>query len=67
VFGLVLLNSEANFPVTVGMLKLNSDRYMSVFNLPAAGLVIAQIPIVILFILTYRKISEGNFAGATKG
>jgi raffinose/stachyose/melibiose transport system permease protein len=67
VFGLVLLNSEANFPVTVGMLKLNSDRYMSVFNLPAAGLVIAQIPIVILFILTYRRISEGNFAGATKG
>ena len=36
--------SEANFPVTVGMLKLNSDRYMAVFNLPAAGLVISQIP-----------------------
>ncbi|MBK8185230.1 MAG: carbohydrate ABC transporter permease [Candidatus Competibacteraceae bacterium] len=67
VFGLVLLNSEANFPVTVGMLKLNSDRYMSVFNLPAAGLVISQIPIVILFLLTYRKISGGNFAGAVKG
>ncbi len=67
VFGLVLLNSEANFPVTVGMLKLNSDRYMAVFNLPAAGLVISQIPIVILFLLTYRKLSGGNFAGAVKG
>jgi raffinose/stachyose/melibiose transport system permease protein len=67
VFGLVFLNSEANFPVTVGMLKLNSDRYMSVFNLPAAGLVISQIPIVILFILAYRKISGGNFVGAVKG
>jgi raffinose/stachyose/melibiose transport system permease protein len=67
VFGLVFLNSEANFPVTVGMLKLNSDRYMSVFNLPAAGLVISQIPIVILFLLTYRKLSSGNFAGAVKG
>lgn len=67
VFGLVLLNSESNFPVTVGMLKLNSDRYMSVFNLPAAGLVISQIPIVILFLLTYRKLSSGNFAGAVKG
>src|SRR5207253_108042 len=62
VFGLVLLNSEANFPVTVGMLKLNSDRYMAVFNLPAAGLVISQIPIVILFLLAYRKLSSGNFA-----
>ena len=40
------------------MLKLNSDRYMSVFNLPAAGLVISQIPIVILFIFAYRRIFE---------
>jgi raffinose/stachyose/melibiose transport system permease protein len=67
VFGLVFLNSDANFPVTVGMLKLNSDRYMSVFNLPAAGLVISQIPIVLLFIFAYRRISSGNFAGAVKG
>jgi raffinose/stachyose/melibiose transport system permease protein len=67
VFGLVFLNSEANFPVTVGMLKLNSDRYMAVFNLPAAGLIISQIPIMILFIFTYRKIASGNFAGAVKG
>jgi raffinose/stachyose/melibiose transport system permease protein len=67
VFGLVFLNRDANFPVTVGMLKLNSDRYMAVFNLPAAGLVISQIPIVILFILTYRQLSGGNFVGAVKG
>jgi len=49
------------------MLKLNSDRYISVFNLPAAGLVISQIPIAILFLLTYRKLSGGNFVGAVKG
>jgi raffinose/stachyose/melibiose transport system permease protein len=67
VFGLVFMNSEANFPVTVGMLKLNSDRYLAVFNLPAAGLVISQLPIVLLFILTYRQISSGNLSGAVKG
>src|SRR4029077_12448752 len=67
VFALVFLNSDANFPVTVGMRKLNSDRYMAVFNLPAAGLVISQIPIIILFILTYRQLSGGNFVGAVKG
>jgi ABC-type glycerol-3-phosphate transport system permease component len=67
VFALVFLNNDVNFPVTVGMLKLNSDRYMAVFNLPAAGLVISQIPIVILFILTYRQLSGGNFVGAVKG
>ena len=33
----------------------------------AAGLVISQIPIVILFILTYRQISSGNFVGSVKG
>jgi raffinose/stachyose/melibiose transport system permease protein len=49
------------------MLKLNSDRYISVFNLPAAGLVISQIPIVILFVLCYRKLTSGNFVGAVKG
>jgi raffinose/stachyose/melibiose transport system permease protein len=67
VFALVFLNSENILPVTVGMLKLNSDRYITAFNLPAAGLVISQIPIVILFILTYRGISSGNFVGSVKG
>lgn len=67
VFSLVFLNNEANFPVTVGMLKLTSDRYMAVFNLPAAGLVISQIPIVVLFVLTYRQLTGGNLLGAVKG
>src|SRR5258708_1110387 len=66
-FGLGFLRGEGNFQVTVGMLELNSDRYISVFNLPAAGLVISQIPIVILFILCYRKLTSGNFVGAVKG
>lgn len=67
VFALVFLNNEAIFPVTVGMLKLNSDRYISAFNLPSAGLVISQIPVAILFILAYRWISSGNFVGSVKG
>ena len=67
VFSLVFLNNEANFPVTVGMLKLTSDRYMAVFNLPAAGLVISQLPIVVLFVLTYRQLTGGNLLGAVKG
>ena len=67
VFALVFLNSESIFPVTVGMLKLNSDRYISAFNLPSAGLVISQIPIVILFIFAYRWISSGNFRRLGQG
>jgi raffinose/stachyose/melibiose transport system permease protein len=49
------------------MLKLNSDRYMSAFNLPSAGLVISQIPIIILFLILYRKFAGGQLAGAVKG
>ena len=49
------------------MLKLNSDRYISVFNLPSAGLVISQIPIVILFISAYRRISSGQFRRRGQG
>ena len=49
------------------MLKLNSDRYMSAFNLPSAGLVISQIPIIILFLILYRKFAGGKLAGAVKG
>ena len=67
VFSLVFLNNETNFPITVGMLKLNSDRYMSAFNLPSAGLVISQIPIIILFLILYRRLSGGKLAGAVKG
>jgi ABC-type glycerol-3-phosphate transport system permease component len=67
VFSLVFLNNESNFPVTVGMLKLNSDRYMSAFNLPSAGLVISQLPIILLFLILYRKFSGGKLAGAVKG
>ena len=67
VFSLVFLNNESNFPVTVGMLKLNSDRYMSAFNLPSAGLVISQLPIILLFLILYRKFAGGKLAGAVKG
>jgi raffinose/stachyose/melibiose transport system permease protein len=67
VFSLVFLNNESNFPVTVGMLKLNSDRYMSAFNLPSAGLVISQIPIIVLFLILYRRFAGGKLAGAVKG
>ena len=67
VFALVFLNQRGEFPVTVGMLKLNSDRYISAFNLPSAGLVISQIPIVILFILCLSLDFERQFCRRGQG
>lgn len=66
-FALVFLSSSASFPVTVGILKITQSQYFSSWNLPAAALLIAQLPTVILYILAYRWIQRGLLAGALKG
>ena len=66
-FALVLLYNKSNFPVTVGLLQIKGNQYFSTWNLPAAGTIIAQIPILILYILAYRWITKGIYAGAVKG
>ena len=61
VFGLVFLNSEANFP---GHRRHAEAEFRPVHvSVQHAGRrpVISQIPIVILFIFTYRRISERQF------
>lgn len=66
-FALIFLNSARNLPITVGVLKVTHDQYFSSWNLPAAALLMAQLPTVILYILAYRWITQGIFAGAVKG
>ena len=66
-FALILMYDKNNFPVTVGLLQLKGNEYFSSWNLPAAGTIIAQIPILILYILAYRWITKGIYAGAVKG
>lgn len=66
-FALVFLNSPQVLPVTIGILQLTSHRYFTSWNLPAAGLVLAQLPTVLLFIFAYRWITQGIYAGSVKG
>ena len=66
-FALILLNDDKLFPVTVGVLKVTTAQYFSSWNLPAATLIIAQLPMIIFFIFAYRWITKGIFAGAIKG
>ena len=66
-FALTFLSSSQTYPVTVGILKVTSSQYLTSLNLPAATVILAQLPILILFIFAYRWITEGLFAGAIKG
>jgi raffinose/stachyose/melibiose transport system permease protein len=66
-FALIMLYDQHNFPVTVGLLQLKQTQYFTSWNLPAAGTLIAQIPIILLYILAYRWITKGIYAGAVKG
>jgi ABC-type glycerol-3-phosphate transport system permease component len=66
-FALIFLHDDALFPITVGVLKITYAEYFTSWNLPAATLIIAQLPMIILFIFSYRWITKGIFAGAIKG
>lgn len=66
-FALVFLNSETNFPISLSMLKVTAPEFFTTWNIPAATAIIAQLPLVILYVFAYRWITEGVFAGAIKG
>jgi len=66
-FAMIFLDSQANFPVAVGLTILKQGRYFSSWNLPAAAMLIGQMPTIILYIFAYRYIKQGIFSGAVKG
>ncbi len=66
-FAIILLNSQSNYPVTVGMITIQQSRYFSAWNTPAAALMMAQLPTILLYLLAHRYITEGMLAGALKG
>lgn len=66
-FALMFINSQSQFPVTLGILIVRYNRYFSATNLPAATVIISQLPVIILFIFAYRWISSGIFVGSVKG
>jgi len=66
-FALIFLNNDAINPVTVGLIKVTQSTYFSSWNLPAAAVLISQIPIVLIYIVAYQWIQQGMMAGAVKG
>jgi raffinose/stachyose/melibiose transport system permease protein len=65
-FALILLNSDANKTIPVGLLNFQGQFANNSTGL-AAGILIAVVPILIAYVLLQRWIVSGLTAGALKG
>jgi arabinogalactan oligomer/maltooligosaccharide transport system permease protein len=63
----VLLDSTDKFTMTVGLYGFIQDKYAQQWGTFCAGVVLAAIPVVILFFFLQRFIAEGLTRGAVKG
>jgi raffinose/stachyose/melibiose transport system permease protein len=65
-FSLIFLSTEKLMPVTLGIIRVTNDRYFRAVNIPAAAVMIAQLPIILLFVFAYRWITQGIYMGSVK-
>ena len=63
----VILTSESNWTLAVGLYTWVSDQLSRNWGLFAAGAVISAIPVVVLFIVLQKYIVSGLTAGSVKG
>jgi len=66
-FSLIFLKSDTLFPLTVGLLKVTQGQFFNSWNLPAAAVLMAMLPTVVIYIAGYRLIQQGTISGAVKG
>ena len=65
-FALVLIKSDELKTISLGLLNFNG-QYSTNYPVQMAGLLLAMLPIVIIYIFVNKKIIEGMTAGAVKG
>lgn len=65
-FALVLINSDKYKTIPIG-LKNFSGQYSTNYPLFMAGLVLATLPLIVIYIFSYKKIIESMTSGAVKG
>jgi arabinogalactan oligomer/maltooligosaccharide transport system permease protein len=63
----VLLQSESNWTLAIGLYQMVSDLQNRNWGLFAAGTVIAALPVLVLFLVLQRYIVGGLTAGSVKG
>jgi ABC-type glycerol-3-phosphate transport system permease component len=66
IFAVTFLNAQSVYPLTSGILKFTNSQYFTSFTLPAAAVVISQLPLVLLFLIAHRWLAQGIYAGAIK-
>jgi len=66
IFAVTFLNSDSLYPLTIGILKFTANQYFASFTLPAAAVVISQLPLIALFLLASRWLVSGIYTGAFK-
>jgi raffinose/stachyose/melibiose transport system permease protein len=66
IFAITFLNSDSLYPLTTGILKFTNSQYFTSFTLPAAAVVISQLPLIVLFLFAHRWLTRGIYAGAVK-
>ncbi|MBI5305297.1 MAG: carbohydrate ABC transporter permease [Chloroflexi bacterium] len=63
---LLFLNSESLRPITLGLMLFQGE-YTTEFPLIAAGVTLASLPIIIVYLILQRQFLRGLTAGALKG
>jgi arabinogalactan oligomer / maltooligosaccharide transport system permease protein len=63
----VLIDSNDKFTMSVGLYAFINDKYAQQWGTFCAGVILAAIPVVILFFFLQRFIAEGLTRGAVKG
>lgn len=66
IFALTFLSSQDVMPLTVGLLKTDVGQYFASFTLPAAAVIVAQLPLIVLFVIANRWITQGVYVGGVK-
>lgn len=65
-FALVLIRSDRLKTISLGLLNFNG-QYSKDYTVQMAGLIMAMMPIILIYIIMNKRIIEGMTAGAVKG
>lgn len=66
VFSIILLNDKTKFPVSRGLMFFTGERVTRMGPV-FASIIIAVLPMVVLYILFHEKVQKGMVAGSVKG
>jgi multiple sugar transport system permease protein len=64
---LIFLNTKERFPITLGIVDLQGYMATGSISVVLAGIVLATLPVIVIYILGQRYLVEGLMMGGLKG